>query len=323
MIKRGYLFILVDYSLLPPATGYDILEDINDLWSFLTNPGLCLDFPISNNSEDCSVKVSVRVKKAEIIVAGASAGGLCAYLSAMHCTNPMPKAVLSLYGMCGQVLSPHYLQPKYTPFFRGREILDPNDYLEFLYPRSRDLEVTTSSALAYYPKTHHIPGFPANPRMLLARLYLQLGTFLDYYTGSFEPSLSVDLRGAVDDWDSEDGSELVSGQGGGRAVGDGSFERLVKKVPVLAGHLLLFPQFHVSTAEEREWPRILLVHGSEDTAVPVEDSRNMERVWKNVGACVRFLEVEGEEHSFDLAGDAEQKLGWVFEEVVEFLCQGA
>ena len=108
MTKRGYLFISADYGLLPPATGYDLLEDIKDLWSFLSKPGLVFDFPSHNvlGHGDVQLKeqASFGIKKEEIIVAGASAGGLCAYLCAMHCTNPMPKAVMSLYGMCGQVL---------------------------------------------------------------------------------------------------------------------------------------------------------------------------------------------------------------------------
>ena len=34
-------------------------------------------------------------------VAGTSAGGLCAYLAAMHCVSPKPKGIVSMYGMGG------------------------------------------------------------------------------------------------------------------------------------------------------------------------------------------------------------------------------
>jgi hypothetical protein len=49
------------------------------------------------------------------------------------------------------------------------------------------LESISDSPMAYRPQTYHILGYPANSRMFFARLYLQLGMFVDYYTGQHDP----------------------------------------------------------------------------------------------------------------------------------------
>ena len=190
----------------------------------------------------------------------------------------------------------HYLLPKKVPFFRGRELLDPADFPQFLYPESARLPVISGSPLAYHDASYHIPGYPANPRMLLARLYLQLGTFLDYWTGLHEPSISGTLRRVCEE--DAQGDEM-------------DFEDLV---PEQAKHL--FPQLNaMSTA----WPPTLLVHGTQDTAVPVSESAHMFSKLSSAGALVRLIEVKGMEHSFDYEAGAEAKCASVFEEVIQFL----
>jgi len=88
VISLGYGFISTDYQLLPPATGHDIVKDIQDVFSFITGNAV--------------VDKNMRIKgdPDRLAVAGSSAGGLCAYLAALH-ASPRPKAVLSIYGMGG------------------------------------------------------------------------------------------------------------------------------------------------------------------------------------------------------------------------------
>lgn len=95
--EKGYLFISADYRLIPPATGHEIVEDIQDLWRFLNDACLVFTFPEFQEKQ-------VGIQHGAIAVAGVSAGGLCAYLCAMHCREPRPRAVLSLYGMGGDFL---------------------------------------------------------------------------------------------------------------------------------------------------------------------------------------------------------------------------
>ena len=50
------------------------------------------------------IDFTFKIDPKTIAVAGSSAGGLCAYLAAMHCVSPKPKALLSLYGQGGDFL---------------------------------------------------------------------------------------------------------------------------------------------------------------------------------------------------------------------------
>lgn len=186
------------------------------------------------------------------------------------------------------VQTSHYVVPKTKPFLRGREILDPNDFLEFLHPASSKLETITGSPLKFHPQSYRIPGYPANPRMLIGRLYLQLGTFLDYYTGEHDPSLSRKLREALDaNSDVNDSAIRV--------------EKMRDLIP--EHHRSLFPQFNVTSS----WPATLLCHGIEDSAVLVRESRNLQALLESVNVPVKLVEFAGEEHSFDYVPDAEDK----------------
>ena len=97
--SAGYAFVSADYQLMPPATGHDILKDIRDLWAFVTS-GREIIFPMSDKDPPLRFKIDAD----GIVIAGSSAGGLCAYLAAMHCDSPRPKAVVSTYGMGGNFL---------------------------------------------------------------------------------------------------------------------------------------------------------------------------------------------------------------------------
>jgi acetyl esterase/lipase len=64
----------------------------------------------------------------------------------------------------------------------------------------------------------------------------------------------------------------------------------------------------------------MLVHGSEDTAVPTDGSRVMHALLRaaEVEGVLRI--VEGAEHAFDIKGDdVEATYGKLFDESVEFL----
>ncbi|KAF8157979.1 Alpha/Beta hydrolase protein [Crassisporium funariophilum] len=283
VLALGYAFVSADYQLLPPATGHDIVQDIKDLLTFLTTTRI--------RDEGCLFKIDPN----GIAVSGSSAGGLCAYLAAMHCVSPKPRAVVSMYGMGGNFLTPHYLRVKQEVFFRGREILDPADFSQYLYPFKDGMLVPTcDSPLAYHPQTYRIPGYPANPRMLLPRLYLQLGIFLNYYTGKHDPSLSDALRQALE-------------------ADDVCLENLRKIIPEC--HRALFPQFGVDGA----WPPTLMLHGTDDTAVPVAESRHLRALLDGAGVQVELLEFEGMEHSFDYEPDAEILWSGRFDTVKNFL----
>jgi len=246
-------------------------------------------------------------------VAGSSAGGLCAYLAGVH-ARPKPKAVLSLYGMGGDFFvsyplnyifalfpdtvssskTPHYLTPKTKPFFKGRELLDILDFQDYLYPNSNTLPSISQSSLTYYGTEYHIPGYPSNPRMLLARLYLQLGSYLDYYTGKHDPSVSKPLQDTL----GKDHSTKVA----------------LAKARLSPKEQSLFPQLYAS-----EFPPSFFIHGSEDTAVPVTESHYISNVIQVCGVQAVLKVCEGMEHSFDYEADADKKWSDTFDNAFEFL----
>lgn len=94
VVTAGFVFISAEYRLIPPSTAHDIVEDLQDLFKFLSS-----EF----NDQLRSVYPSLEVDANRIAVTGSSAGGLCAYLAAMH-AKPRPVAVVGLYAMGGDLL---------------------------------------------------------------------------------------------------------------------------------------------------------------------------------------------------------------------------
>lgn len=89
-------FLSADYRLLLPSTGHEILEDIQDLFSYIRND---LNSALAWATGTPKLKIDTDA----ICVAGTSAGGLCAYLCAIH-LSPKPRALLSMYGQGGECL---------------------------------------------------------------------------------------------------------------------------------------------------------------------------------------------------------------------------
>ncbi|CAE6421772.1 unnamed protein product [Rhizoctonia solani] len=214
------------------------------------------------------------IDTSRIIVAGTSAGGYLAYLAAIHARlEHPPRGVLSMYGMGGNLLTPHYLRRKTKPFFRGRPLLDPTQYETFL-STTHPPPPTNGSTLEYGPD-----GVPISPRMFLTRVLLQEGTFLDYLTG--EHGLSERLR-ALD-------------------------QPTISDVP--QEHRSLFPEVGLSPG----FPPTCLVHGTEDTAVLIGESKVLRDRLCNLNVPCQLFEVEGAEHSFDYQEGHEAVLEQVFQ----------
>ncbi|KAG1791828.1 Alpha/Beta hydrolase protein [Suillus plorans] len=285
LLARGIIFISADHRLIPPGTGYDVLADVKDAIAFVAGD---LNVQLDQELADLGSGSRFRIDPTSIGVAGTSAGGFCAYLCAIYAV-PKPKVVLSLYGMGGDFLTDQYLTPKTQSFLRGREMLDPAQFSEYIHPFNH-LQSTSDSPLVYHPQSYHIPGYPANPRMLISRLYLQLGVALDYITGQHEPSLSVALRKAIHTEDPFDEA-------------------------LISDHKIIFPQFNVTS----DWPATYLIHGTNDTAVLLRESRNLHSLLLKAGVEVVLEELPGREHSFDYQPGAKLENERSFDDIVQFL----
>jgi acetyl esterase/lipase len=141
---------------------------------------------------------------------------------------------------------------------------------------------------------------PSNPRMKVARLWLQLGVFLDYWTGLHEPSISATLRELLPKDGEEDTPVMMDAQ-------------LRRALPPSAHPIL--PQLLVSP----EWPPVMLIHGSDDSAVPVQSSRAMHARLLDAKVETTLRIMVGSGHSFDLKNGAEEAFCGLFDEVAEFL----
>jgi acetyl esterase/lipase len=191
-------------------------------------------------------------------------------------------------------------------------MLDRAEFTQYLHPLSDTLGLISDSPLSYHGPSWPVPGYPANARMLLSRLYLQLGILLDYLTGEHkrdnQPSLSDILREAL----GSDKTDLAHSTGSDAY--DEINERLERLIP--ERHRPLFPQFSVTS----NWPPTYLAHGALDSAVLVHESRNMHKLLKTAGVDVTLSVLEGEEHSFDYEPTAEAVYGSsLFDSIGEFL----
>lgn len=116
-LGRGYLFITADYRLLHPFTGLDQLEDVFRLFHFL-------EYEFNRQLGPAGANMALNVDK--IAVIGESGGGYVARLAALHAV-PRPAALVSYYGMGGDMLSDFWLtvrEPQTIPRERAAPFLE-------------------------------------------------------------------------------------------------------------------------------------------------------------------------------------------------------
>ena len=276
-----------------PSTGYDILNDVRNFFKFI------------KENHFTHRKTTFEIDPGKIVVAGGSAGGHLAHLAAAH-ISPKPKGVLALYAMGGdyfvsfnaaysnfysedRLQTSNWLHPKTKPFLLGQPLGDPADFKKLLPPFPEGLPAPTSDApITLDPET----GVPTQIRAPFSAMTIQVGLWLDYYTGEFNPSLSGILRDALD-------AGLPQS-----SVGDLVPER----------HRHLFPTFVISSS----WPPTLMLHGTTDTAVSILSSQSMKTLLTNAGVSAELIELEGKNHVFD-AQPNDGEFAEVFDKVKEFL----
>lgn len=173
ILARGIAFISADHRLLLPYTSHDQITDVRAIFSLLASPTILSSY----------LPADVTIDSTRIAVAGTSAGGYIAALAALH-ANPRPKVVLNLFGMGGDFLLDHTVQPHSTGM-RGVPPIPRKDEVAPL------LEAPIRSASAPMSKTAN--GFAdVSGRIHLVSWFYHTGEFLDYVTGT--SGLSERLR---------------------------------------------------------------------------------------------------------------------------------
>jgi len=206
-----------------------------------------------------------------LAVGGESFGGYCARLAALH-AEPKPKVILSMYGMGGLLLASFYTQgrqkdgPFPTPFHQPLlPVPDPANE-DILSP---DNQTTVTST----PMGMDAEGNSLHPRMGPFIYTCQLGNFLDYLTG--EQGFTASIKEKVEEGDK------------------------ISKEDVPSSMHEVFPEFDVSRL-----PPSVLVHGLADTCVSYKESRETGTQLTKVGTETLLVELENEEHGFDILAGA-------------------
>lgn len=102
-LNEGWAFVSVDYSKLPDFTGHDMVSDVKDIFKFLSSPDL--------------VTKGIHLDSTRVAVVGASAGAYLCRLALVHANSPA-RAFVSLYGMGGSFLLPHW-----TDIRKGKHLI--------------------------------------------------------------------------------------------------------------------------------------------------------------------------------------------------------
>ncbi|ORY88408.1 Alpha/Beta hydrolase protein [Leucosporidium creatinivorum] len=170
-LQAGVVCITADYSLLTPATGFDVIADVQDLVAW-----------IRDHLNEELVKLgreSFLVDPSALFVAGSSGGGFVCYMAVSSSRADSARAVLLIYAMGGDFFDKQYLLPKTTSFYHARPLQERSSpYI---------------SAILAGP--HSVSSgwkWPEVPRRSYYSYLLQFAIFLDALSG--EPGLTERVR---------------------------------------------------------------------------------------------------------------------------------
>jgi acetyl esterase/lipase len=197
------------------------------------------------------------------------------------------------------IQSPFWLAPKTKPFYYSDPLitLSERPFLKtILYPiEPLSQEATTPVSSA--------PKGPDNPRTMW--LYVQMGTYLDYYTGEHEPSLSGRLKDVLENQDWEDErTHRISAE----------LQEEMKEI-IPTKHRALFPQLMV----DESFPPVFICHGTADQAINIAENEHLGSIMHARGVRVTFMRVEGVNHLWDSEDAAEERNRREMDEMAAFV----
>jgi len=174
--------------------------------------------------------------------------------------------------------------------------LESTQFINYTYPYVNGLPPVITECIISDDFLDEDPEKRSDPRTNVYNFYFQRGNYLDYYTGLHCPSISESLRGVL-------------------SKGDCTLEDFKRVIPTHKHSL--FPQLSV----DANWPPTVMIHGTIDDAVLIDESRNLRDIVQSVGAPVKLIEVEGELHGWDCYPAAAAKNKAEFDAVKEFIEQ--
>ncbi|KAF8421992.1 Alpha/Beta hydrolase protein [Tirmania nivea] len=297
VLGSSIALISADYRLLFPFSARHICEDVLALFSYLST-SVNQDLIAQRPTMPPAYLISERL----FAVAGASAGAYLAMLAALYAT-PRPRALFSLYGNGGDLLSPFYVHQ--APLSGWESNL--GDTKMFLAPTAQDklsLLPGLSNCPINLPSNIIIPGYEARVNSLYRKL-LENGTFLDHlmaFPGLGELLLQAGRKDNTSDPTSPSTVNCSSASMGssGTSPSSSDTQRLKKQkmeAAIPESIRYLFPQLHITS----KFPPTYLVHGTNDKLVDCRESKEMAKRLYEVGVKCDLVLAGGLGHAFDMA----------------------
>lgn len=281
VLALGWTVVCPDSRVLPESNGFAVIEDVLAACRWIVdNPSECGHSASEANSHHIP----------DVVFAGASAGGWCALVAALHfCAQPSdamtqallrPKALLLLYPMLC-LSSTRWCKP----IFLTPEPMCEITAQSHLALAEQRIRVRETSLGEPFPTSEE--EMRTRKRLPLLWAIMQSGRWLDYLTGVEGFAAHVESHGieaATKKWkvNQPEGDDLKQ----------------------------LFPLDFADFKDFSAAVPTIIVHGTKDREVPISESEELVRKIKDARApgfntgVVRLYSVEDAGHVFDLDIDS-------------------
>lgn len=285
VLSLGWTVVSPDFRVLPESNGFAVIEDVLAAYRWIVaNPSECGPTASPGNTR----------QNPDIVLAGASSGGWCALVAALHfCAQAdwqqprlhgqpvsvaprYPKALLLLYPML-DLSDPRWCQPVFVAPEPMCEAIVRNN-LASADQRVRDREISLGEP---FPTSE--AEMRTRKRLPLLWAIMQSGRWLDYLTGveGFAADVAecgieaTTMNWNLSDNDGDDPQQLFP---------------------------LDFANFNILSSAVRT----IIIHGTKDLEIPISESETLveriedARMGDSKLGGAKFYPVEGAGHIFDL-----------------------
>ncbi|KAK4160626.1 putative isoprenylcysteine alpha-carbonyl methylesterase ICMEL2 [Cladorrhinum sp. PSN259] len=280
LISRGYHLISHNYRLAPQARVDDQLSD-------------CLEAVAWCRTNLPSILGKDKVDVDRYVLIGESAGGHLVTLMGLHLNNPPPKAIVDVYGLVDFLALPAFsnYDPNHKPISKWDGSSEYTDAELDAFLSDRNPENILTDALSW------------NEQELLTEEQLSKHWATDFkYTKRIKLQAELHIRRTL----------TVSYEGLRKGIMHrekfATEEEFVAFVKSMSPLRVLRDE--LERGIKRKYPPTAILHGSGDEAVAIEQSYEMAKVLKELGAPIVESYEEGEPHVFDKKYTSPDVPGW-------------
>jgi len=242
--QHNAVVVLPNYRLLPEATGMDVMEDLEDFWTWLKQ-----DFHTYLNKEVPGTEVDL----GKVLVTGESAGGYLSIQSALGSSGGVVKASIATYPVLD--IKSRFFTQEYEKDIGGTPTIPKSILAEHLEAIEQHANTGKKSIIS--------SAIPPD-RRLLAMSIIQQGLY----------------------------------------------------AKILGEEKILYPLERLDDVSSDDVPPILILHGEQDSAVPVEGSKKWTEAAKSkLGREKVSLILRPGEHGFDNDPSLTPETDWLKSEL--------